>query len=638
MYRTNLTANDADCGCSGGRSAGRGNSASTRPASGGKPERAAAGGGKGCDCGCGGCERCEGLVALCRPRFFDGQLITAADFSRLDRYIVQKDRLHNRYLHGVGVVCGLEAVCSACDDTVTVRPGYALGPCGEDIVVPCDARVDVAALIKEQRRRRPRDCGPYARDDDDCEAARQKWVLSVCYDERAARPVTNLRPREDKCGGCGGSGSGGCGCGGSAQPSSAPSNCEPSQMCEGFRFTLTKLAPERKGSAQGELPTRVAACLKSLRDAITSIPSSPTSDDLVEYCCELKDELRDAIDAGTVYDCTLGQRLGQVVCPDPEDQDASQKARVAIAELLTIAIEIFRACICSAQLPPCPVGSPDDCVPLAVLTVRSSDLRVLDICNWSQRKFVVTMPTLSYWFGWIPIFGAFRDVIVRLCCEPVRRPKFRVDERLRVNEVKRTRSAPAPGFPEPPGPAEEPVAVPFFVAQGQPAAEAAGAEPEAGAPGAAKAPADEGPTSFVSLGMQYARALSSLSGLEATVLGALGAQTPAGQALASPLELANPLAAFSLAQVAVPAGASLLPPELLARIGGLRRGTTPQRAEGQEGQEGEADEPVAEPVAEPAAEPVDRIAVLEAALTRLQRKVDTQARTIRTMQKKGPEQ
>jgi hypothetical protein len=30
--------------------------------------------------------------------------------------------------------------------------------------------------------------------------------------------------------------------------------------------------------------------------------------------------------------------------------------------------------------------------------------------------------------------------------------------------------------------------------------------------------------------------------------------------------------------------------------------------------------------------------VLEAALMRLQRKVDTQARTIRTMQKKGPEQ
>lgn len=609
MYRTNLPANDAGCGCGG--------------------------------CGC---ERCEGLVALCRPRFFDGQLITAADFSRLDRYIVQKNRLHNRYLHGVGVVCGLEVVCSPCDDTVTVRPGYALGPCGEDVVVPCDARVDVAALVKQQRRRRPSDCGPYDRDDADCEAARQKWVLGICYDERAARPVTSLRPRDGGCGGgggpggcgcggsggcgCGGGGSGGCGCSGSGTPqgtasSSAPSSCEPSQTCEGFRFTLTKLPTRTEGRVQGELPARVAACLASLREAITSIPSSPTTDELVEYCCELRGELRDAIDAGTVYDCTLGQRLGQVVCPDPADDDAAGRAQVAIAELLTIAIELFRACLCSALLPPCPVGSPDDCVPIAVLTIRSSDLRVLDVCNWSQRKFVVTMPTLSYWFGWIPVFGAFRDVIVRLCCQPVRRPKFRVDERLRVSEVKRARAADAGAAGD--APAEGFVATPFAAAE---APRAAADAPVADAP-VAEAPAADGPASFVGLGLQYARALSSLSGLEATVLGALGAQTAQGDPLASPLELANPLAAFSLAQVAAPAGATVLPPELLARLGGVRRAAT-RHADEKRGADAAAG------AGEAAAEPDDRIAALEARLTRLQRKVDTQARTIRVM-KKGPE-
>ena len=627
MYRTNVTANEADCGCSGSRTSSRSGGTTTRHVSGAR----ALTGGKGCRCGCGGCESCDGLVGLCRPRFFDGQLITAADFSRLDRYNVAKDRLHNRYLHGVGVVGGLEVVCSPCDDTVTVRPGYALGPCGEDIVVPCDARVDVATLIKEQRRQRTSDCGPYARDDEDCEAARQTWVLGICYDERAARPVTSLRPRESKCGGgCGGSGSGGCGCGGSvARQATAPSNtasssCEPSQICEGFRFTLTKLPKQPKGQVQGELPARVAACLKGLRDAITSIPSNPSADDLVEYCCELKDELRDAIDAGTVYDCTLGQRLGQVVCPDPQDQDAAGKAQVAIAELLTIAIEIFRACICSALLPPLPVGSPDDCVPIAVLTVRSSDLRVLGVCNWSQRKFVVTMPTLSYWFGWIPIFGAFRDVIVRLCCEPVRRPRFRVDERLRVSEFTRMNDADAPApadaHADAPAPADAPaegLAAPQLVPAGQPAA--------------AKAPSDDGPASFVGLGMQYARALSSLSGLEATVLGALGAQTPDGGSLASPLELANPLAAFSLAQVAAPAGASLLPPELLARLGGLRANARWQPAE-------KPAEKFAEHVAEAAPEPDDRLAALEARLTRLQHKVDSQARTIRTMKAKEPDQ
>src|SRR5512147_1637223 len=101
-----------------------------------------------CECGptC-----CCGLECLCRPRFFAGQLLTDEDLNRLDHYIVAKNRLHNRYLHGWGVVCGLEVVCSPCSDTVTVRPGYAIGPCGEDIVVCNDQPVDVCLLIANCR-------------------------------------------------------------------------------------------------------------------------------------------------------------------------------------------------------------------------------------------------------------------------------------------------------------------------------------------------------------------------------------------------------------------------------------------------------------------------------------------------------
>ena len=90
------------------------------------------------------CPACGGLECLCRPRFFAGQLLTDDDLNRLDYYIVEKNRLHNRYLVGTGVVCGLEVVCSICDPagngTVVVRPGYALSPCGNDIVVCGDER------------------------------------------------------------------------------------------------------------------------------------------------------------------------------------------------------------------------------------------------------------------------------------------------------------------------------------------------------------------------------------------------------------------------------------------------------------------------------------------------------------------
>src|SRR5215467_8637122 len=79
------------------------------------------------------CPACGGLECLCRPRFFAGQILTEADLNRLEQYVVNKNQLHNRYLHGWGVVCGLEVLRHPCGDRVTVRSGYALSPCGDDI-------------------------------------------------------------------------------------------------------------------------------------------------------------------------------------------------------------------------------------------------------------------------------------------------------------------------------------------------------------------------------------------------------------------------------------------------------------------------------------------------------------------------
>src|SRR5437762_5924529 len=77
------------------------------------------------------CPVCGGLECLCRPRFYAGQVLREEDLNRLERYVIDKNKLHNRYLIGWGVVCGLEVVCSPCGDRVTVRTGYALSPCGE---------------------------------------------------------------------------------------------------------------------------------------------------------------------------------------------------------------------------------------------------------------------------------------------------------------------------------------------------------------------------------------------------------------------------------------------------------------------------------------------------------------------------
>jgi hypothetical protein len=110
----------------------------------------------GCGCGQGGqqlgCGCGRAAVArdgaFARPVFFDGQLLTSDDLQALVAYTRGKDRLHNRYLVGSGVVCGLEVVCSrAAPGSVVVRSGYALDCCGNDIVVACDQQVDLMELM-----------------------------------------------------------------------------------------------------------------------------------------------------------------------------------------------------------------------------------------------------------------------------------------------------------------------------------------------------------------------------------------------------------------------------------------------------------------------------------------------------------
>lgn len=125
----------------------------------------------GCGCGCGGgskrascscqkpdCQDCQ-TTALVRPRFFAGQLLTEDDLDSLTNYVVAKQRLHTRHLHGAGVVCGLEVVCHPCDDKVIVQPGYALDCCGNDIAVPCPTELDILAMIRRVQLEKGIDCG-----------------------------------------------------------------------------------------------------------------------------------------------------------------------------------------------------------------------------------------------------------------------------------------------------------------------------------------------------------------------------------------------------------------------------------------------------------------------------------------------
>lgn len=74
--------------------------------------------------------------AFIRNNFFAGKLLTVADLELEQNYFRSKLRLHNRALHGFGIVSGLEVGVSPRRNELLVSAGLALDCAGNEIVVP----------------------------------------------------------------------------------------------------------------------------------------------------------------------------------------------------------------------------------------------------------------------------------------------------------------------------------------------------------------------------------------------------------------------------------------------------------------------------------------------------------------------
>jgi len=385
------------------------------------------------------CSACGELECLCRPRYFAGQLLTEDDLNRLDRYIVEKNKLHNRYLHGWGVVCGLEVFCHPCPGEVTVKAGYALSPCGEDIIVCHDDRVNVCDLIKKCKDKEKRDyeCEPFGTHstDDACKEATEAWYLAICYDEKPSRGITALRASTEApcCSRCSCGGSSTCGCNCHEQPSDVrktayrtslkrtPIQCEPTILCEGYKYIAFKVPPRgREVRDQGALVTRFMECFSALLACVANLPPVGSSKNTVlRWCCSVRDCLEEFIKTSSVHDCQLAQKIAGS-CPNPDNFDTGDAYLQAILKNLSpIGYELIQSCFCSALLPPCPEPADNRCVILATITIRNKDCQILRICNWEGRKFAVTMPNLAYWLSWLPFGKLLREGITRLCCPSV---------------------------------------------------------------------------------------------------------------------------------------------------------------------------------------------------------------------------
>lgn len=366
------------------------------------------------------CPTCGGLECLCRPRFFAGQLLTEETLNQLNQYIIKKNQLHNRYLHGTGVVCGLEVSCEPCDDRrVKVTEGYALSPCGNDIVVCAEDSVDICELIKDCRSKGPRDCRPYAKPDINCQGAEETWLLAICYEESATRGITALRASgsENKCS--------------TNSPRGAPPQCEPTQVCEGYRYRLFKMPEDEKrefrndrkwgllgeSRSKGPFYDRLMCCLEPLLELVDDSKKMP-NDLWVQKCCKIKAELREIIIQHASGNCELLKRLDCIRCEQQFHTNDTGAATDAQFQLFLIGLQLMVDCICNTLIPPCPGPAVDDCVPLAAITVIGSNCRVKKVCNWTEhRKYVITMPTLKYWLSIFTRGKSISGVLEKLCCD-----------------------------------------------------------------------------------------------------------------------------------------------------------------------------------------------------------------------------
>jgi hypothetical protein len=412
------------------------------------------------------CPACGGLECLCRPRFFAGQLLSEEDLNRLDHYIQAKNRIHNRYLHGWGVVCGLEVVCGVCDEQgrVLVKPGYALSPCGNDIIVCRNESVDICDLIN--RCRPPRDechdlfaqptppqqpggvIDPAGVPGQDICSGAEEWVLAICYTEKPSRGVAALRATvpEHVCGcGCGGSGTCGCGshdghqhgtkseCGckdrGATKRKSPhttsrtlPEQCEPTVTCEGYRFVVYK-KPKRDPNRRdfGAAQKRLLCCMAPLFRDVGRGPGVVTSPQQGQaWVIEFRDTVKEFLLNEGLYDCEIADKLAKVVVPAVTNQPADtamqalNQTAVSIADVAGLALQ---KCLCAALLPPCPEPSQNDCVPIATVTVKRGECRVVRICNIGARRFLVTWPNIGYWLSLFINRNPLTPVLEKLCCE-----------------------------------------------------------------------------------------------------------------------------------------------------------------------------------------------------------------------------
>ena len=259
---------------------------------------------------------CCNLVCFDRPNYFCGHLLTDADLTLQQKYVIEKNKLYHRAIDGHGIVCGLKLTCDCdCKGNIFIHDGYAIDDCGNDLVVCETTRFDVISALKhknllmteppeedcEPRRRRPH-----------CDI-KQWFFITICYDETESDYET---PFQSSC-------------------TAGPKQCLPTRTHERVRFDVTEYLPPKDSYIHG-LEERIRECFEvNCNSPIGRIIKQHTEDllrvfgkdteelqrDPCELFCELRAYFLNHLKTNQdQFNCNVYDEVSCLYCPECDDR------------------------------------------------------------------------------------------------------------------------------------------------------------------------------------------------------------------------------------------------------------------------------------------------------------------------------
>ncbi len=328
-----------------------------------------------CGCGCGGGSKttseCCGINCFERPRYFCGHLLTDDDLSLEQRYLLEKNRLRNRELHGKGVVCGLRISCDPdCCGHVLIGDGYAIDDCGNDLVVCSPYSFDVVGALPKPGTAKL-DCNDVERRDDDCPTT-QCFYIAACYYEEESDYTTPF------VAGCNGT----------------PGACEPTRVHEKVRFQLLEELPE-KHSYLDDVEARMRECWSPFTKGrfvevikgyyANSVENAEGGTGNYNRFCQLVALfLQQLRKRPSTQNCSLAGQVAALECP-PDDKHDRAGERAAFEKLLTLIHEYVYDCMLGQLAFECHSPCQPSCVVLGSVEIENG--KVVRVCN-CEREYV----------------------------------------------------------------------------------------------------------------------------------------------------------------------------------------------------------------------------------------------------------